>query len=118
MTNVFSRGDKILILESGRFAVGWGEMATMLGVEAEILNAAPRRAVDPAAVEERLKFVNNAQINDEALSALVDPAGNPSFDDYVFESQLVPEISESDVTAAIRSWIDLEEYIEIRVVPR
>jgi alanine-glyoxylate transaminase/serine-glyoxylate transaminase/serine-pyruvate transaminase len=55
VTNVFSRGDKILILESGRFAVGWGEMATMLGVDSEILHATPCRAVDPAAVEARLR---------------------------------------------------------------
>ncbi len=27
LTNVLSRGDKILVLESGRFAIGWGEAA-------------------------------------------------------------------------------------------
>src|ERR1700739_3737899 len=27
LTNVLSRGDKILVLESGRFAVGWGNSA-------------------------------------------------------------------------------------------
>ena len=26
-SNVLSRGDRVLVLESGRFAVGWGEMA-------------------------------------------------------------------------------------------
>ena len=55
LTNVLSRGDVVLALESGRFAVGWGEMARMLGVEAEVLPGGWRRAVDPAALEERLK---------------------------------------------------------------
>src|SRR5262247_2194930 len=50
LTNVLSRGDKVLVLESGRFAVGWGEYAKMLGAEIEILPGDPRRAVDPAAV--------------------------------------------------------------------
>jgi alanine-glyoxylate transaminase / serine-glyoxylate transaminase / serine-pyruvate transaminase len=55
LTNVLSRGDTVLALESGRFAIGWGEMAKMMGVEVEILKGDWRRAVDPAAVEERLK---------------------------------------------------------------
>jgi alanine-glyoxylate transaminase/serine-glyoxylate transaminase/serine-pyruvate transaminase len=55
LTNVLSRGDVVLALESGRFAVGWGEMARMLGVEVEVLPGDWRRAVDPAALEERLK---------------------------------------------------------------
>ena len=36
LTNVLSRGDLVLALESGRFATGWGEMASMLGVEVEL----------------------------------------------------------------------------------
>jgi alanine-glyoxylate transaminase/serine-glyoxylate transaminase/serine-pyruvate transaminase len=55
LTNVLSRGDTVLALESGRFAIGWGEMAKMLGVEVEVLKGDWRRAVDAAAVEERLK---------------------------------------------------------------
>ena len=54
-SNVLSRGDTVLILESGRFALGWGEMAKMMGVEMEVLKGDWRRAVDPAAVTERLK---------------------------------------------------------------
>src|SRR5438876_3338162 len=55
LTNVLSRGETVLALESGRFALGWGEMAKMLGLEVEVLKGDWRRAVDPAAVEERLK---------------------------------------------------------------
>lgn len=50
-TNVLSRGDRVLVLESGRFAVGWGEMARFIGVDVEVLPGSWRRAVDPAAVE-------------------------------------------------------------------
>jgi len=54
-SNVLSRGDTVLVLESGRFALGWGEMARMMGVEMEVLKGDWRRAVDPGAVTERLK---------------------------------------------------------------
>jgi alanine-glyoxylate transaminase/serine-glyoxylate transaminase/serine-pyruvate transaminase len=55
LTNVLSRGDKVLVLASGRFAVGWGEMARFLGADVEVLAGSWRAAVDPAAVEERLR---------------------------------------------------------------
>src|SRR3546814_6910006 len=35
LVNLFSKGDKILVLESGRFALGWGEMAAALGIRVE-----------------------------------------------------------------------------------
>lgn len=59
LTNVLSKGDKILVLESGRFALGWGNAAAFLGVEVEVLKGDWRRAVRPAEVEARLR-------NDEA----------------------------------------------------
>ncbi len=55
LVNTLSRGDKILVLESGRFAIGWGEMAAMMGIEVAVLQGRPRRAVDPAAVEAYLR---------------------------------------------------------------
>ena len=55
LTNVLSRGDKVLVLESGRFAIGWGEAAKMLGAEVEILPGDFRRAVRADAVEARLR---------------------------------------------------------------
>jgi alanine-glyoxylate transaminase/serine-glyoxylate transaminase/serine-pyruvate transaminase len=55
LTNVLSRGDKILVLESGRFAVGWGEAAAQLGLQTEILPGSWTRAVRPADVEARLR---------------------------------------------------------------
>jgi alanine-glyoxylate transaminase/serine-glyoxylate transaminase/serine-pyruvate transaminase len=55
LTNVLSRGEKILVLASGRFAIGWGEMARFMGAEVEVLGGSWRAAVDPAAVEARLR---------------------------------------------------------------
>ena len=54
VSNVLTAGNKVLVLESGRFAIGWGEMASMIGVEVELLPGDNRRAVDPAALEARL----------------------------------------------------------------
>lgn len=67
LTNVLSRGDKILVLESGSFAVGWGESGAMLGLEVEILPGSYRRAVDPAVLEARL----NADTAGEIKAILV-----------------------------------------------
>ncbi len=55
LTNVLSRGNKVLGLESGRFALGWADMAAVLGVETEMLPGDWSRAVDPAALETRLR---------------------------------------------------------------
>lgn len=55
LTNVLTRGDKVLVLESGGFALGWGENARKLGCDVEILPGDFRRAVDAAALEARLK---------------------------------------------------------------
>ena len=62
LTNVLSRGDRVLVLESGRFALGWGEMAEPLGIEVEVLEAEPRRAVSPAALERRLRADHAGEI--------------------------------------------------------
>ena len=62
VSNVFSAGDKVLALESGRFAIGWGEMASMMGVEVEILPGNSRGAVDPAALEARLREDKTGEI--------------------------------------------------------
>ena len=55
LANVLSPGDTVLVLESGRFAAGWGQMAEMMGVAVETLSGDQRRAVDPAMLEARLR---------------------------------------------------------------
>jgi alanine-glyoxylate transaminase/serine-glyoxylate transaminase/serine-pyruvate transaminase len=55
LTNVLSKGDKVIVLESGRFAIDWGDAAARLGVNVEVLKGNWRRAVDPVEVERRLR---------------------------------------------------------------
>jgi alanine-glyoxylate transaminase / serine-glyoxylate transaminase / serine-pyruvate transaminase len=55
LTNVLSRGEKVLVLESGKFAADWGDAAARLGIEVEVLGGDWRRAVRPAQVEARLR---------------------------------------------------------------
>ena len=55
VANVLSAGDKVLALESGRFATGWGEMAAAMGVATEVLPGDWRLPVDPAALTARLR---------------------------------------------------------------
>jgi alanine-glyoxylate transaminase/serine-glyoxylate transaminase/serine-pyruvate transaminase len=94
LSNVLSRGDKILVLESGRFAVGWGNAAAAMGADVEGLKGDWRRAVRPAEVEARLrqdkdhsiKAILVAQIdtasgtvNDiEAIGKAIKAAGHPA----------------------------------------
>ena len=73
LTNVLSRGDKVLVLESGRFAIGWGEAAKMLGAEVEIFPGDFRRAVRADAVEARLKQDAKGEIK-AILVAQIDTA--------------------------------------------
>jgi alanine-glyoxylate transaminase/serine-glyoxylate transaminase/serine-pyruvate transaminase len=54
LTNVLSRGDKVLVLVSGLFPVVWGENAKKLGLVVEELPERTGRAVDAKAVEARL----------------------------------------------------------------
>ncbi|MDA1070868.1 MAG: aminotransferase class V-fold PLP-dependent enzyme [Proteobacteria bacterium] len=75
LSNVMSRGEKVLVLESGRFAIGWGEMATMLGIEVEVLDGRPRRAFDPAVLEARLRADTAGEIK-AVLVVQVDTASS------------------------------------------
>jgi alanine-glyoxylate transaminase/serine-glyoxylate transaminase/serine-pyruvate transaminase len=94
LSNVLSRGDKVLVLESGRFAIGWGNAAAAMGADVEVLTGDWRRAVRPAEVEARLrrdkdrsiKAILVAQvdtasgvINDiEAIGKAIKAAGHPA----------------------------------------
>src|SRR6201998_969796 len=73
ISNVLSRGDKILVLESGRFAVGWGNAAAAMGGDVEVLKGDWRRAVKPAAVEARLRQDKDHRIK-AILAVQVDTA--------------------------------------------
>ncbi|MBV1864579.1 MAG: aminotransferase class V-fold PLP-dependent enzyme [Rhodobacteraceae bacterium] len=53
--NSFSKGDKVLVLVTGNFGLGWATMARELGIEIELLDFGLRRAADPQQVLDRLK---------------------------------------------------------------
>jgi alanine-glyoxylate transaminase/serine-glyoxylate transaminase/serine-pyruvate transaminase len=73
LSNVLSRGDKVLVLESGRFAIGWGNAAAAMGADVEVLKGDWRRAVRPSEVEARLKLDKDHRIK-AILVAQVDTA--------------------------------------------
>lgn len=46
--NLFSRGEKALVLATGRFGHGWSESARRMGVACELVDFGKQSAVDPA----------------------------------------------------------------------
>src|SRR5260370_765923 len=74
LSNVLSRGDKVLVLESGRFAIGWGNAAAAMGAEVEVLKGDWRRAIRPSEVEERLRQDQDPNIK----AILAGPVHTPS----------------------------------------
>ncbi|MEM9576331.1 MAG: aminotransferase class V-fold PLP-dependent enzyme [Pseudomonadota bacterium] len=54
LCNTLSRGDRILVLESGRFAAGWGHMAEAMGLQIETLPGDWHSAIDLCALSQRL----------------------------------------------------------------
>lgn len=94
LANIIHPGDEVLVLESGRFAVGWGNMAAQMGAVVHTVLAPPRRGVDPGMVEARLREDTNHAIrailvvqvdtatgvwNDiEAIRRAMDAVGHPA----------------------------------------
>ncbi len=75
LSNVLSCGDKLLVLESGRFALGWGEAARQMGVEVEVLPGSWRRAVRPDDVAARLKQDTRREIRAIVVSQIDTASG-------------------------------------------
>jgi alanine-glyoxylate transaminase / serine-glyoxylate transaminase / serine-pyruvate transaminase len=55
LVNLFSPGDKILVIESGFFSLNWGLRGEAFGLEVETLPNDWRRGADPAKLESRLR---------------------------------------------------------------
>jgi alanine-glyoxylate transaminase / serine-glyoxylate transaminase / serine-pyruvate transaminase len=55
LVNLFSPGDKLLIVESGFFSLNWGLRGEAFGLEVETLPNDWRTAADPAELESRLR---------------------------------------------------------------
>jgi len=71
LSNVLSRNEKVLVLESGSFAAGWGQSGGTIGLDVEVLPGNWRKAVDPDAVEARLKADKSGDIKAIKFGSLV-----------------------------------------------
>jgi alanine-glyoxylate transaminase/serine-glyoxylate transaminase/serine-pyruvate transaminase len=92
--NLFSRGDKALVLATGRFGIGWSESVRAMGVEAEVIDFGKSAPVDLARLETALRadrahalkavlvtHVDTASSvrNDiAAIRAVIDATGHPA----------------------------------------
>lgn len=93
-SNTLARGDKVLVLEAGRFATIWGRYTGFSDVTVKMLPGDDRNPVDPAAVEQALAADSGHEItavlvahvdtassvrNDiPAIRAAIDAAGHPA----------------------------------------
>lgn len=55
LTNTLSPGDKVLMCETGQFAVLWAVMAKRLGLDAEVIPTDWRTAAEASVIEKRLR---------------------------------------------------------------
>ena len=94
LSNIVEPGDKLLFLVTGRFALGWSEVAARLGAEVELMDFGTAAAADPQALEDRLRADNAHEIravlicqtdtassvrNDvAAIRQAIDAAGHPA----------------------------------------
>ncbi len=62
LSNVLSRGDRVLLPVTGRFGVGWSEMAQGLKVETEILDHGFSQPIDANRVEAALRADHEGRI--------------------------------------------------------
>ncbi|SIS52806.1 pyridoxal-phosphate-dependent aminotransferase family protein [Phaeovulum vinaykumarii] len=92
--NLFSRGDRALVLATGRFGLGWAESARAMGVDVEVIDFGLSHPADPARLEAALRADTDRRIravlvshvdtatsirNDiPALRAAMDAAGHPA----------------------------------------
>ncbi len=54
IANTLSRGDTVLVLATGRFCIGWGEMAAMMGVTLQTIDFGFESDIDMAQVADAL----------------------------------------------------------------
>lgn len=55
LTNMLSRGDKVLVCVTGNFGAGWADVASRLGLQVETLDFGKQSPVDPARLEAALR---------------------------------------------------------------
>ena len=62
IANVLSDGDTVLVLATGRFCIGWGEMAQSLGINIETLDFGSQNTIDFDEVRKHLIADTNGRI--------------------------------------------------------
>jgi alanine-glyoxylate transaminase/serine-glyoxylate transaminase/serine-pyruvate transaminase len=87
LTNTLSKGEKVIVLDCGRFAAIWGEMAAFLGLDVELVQAAPGHVNDPEAFEDRMRADVGHEIK-AVLIAHVDTASSARNDIPAFRRAL------------------------------
>ena len=75
LANTLSRGARALVLNSGRFGLGWAELAAAMGIETEMLSQGERAPVSPDALEARLRADRGHEIK-AVLAVQVDTASS------------------------------------------
>jgi alanine-glyoxylate transaminase/serine-glyoxylate transaminase/serine-pyruvate transaminase len=94
LVNTLSPGDRVLMVETGQFALQWKNMATRLGIVPEFIKTDWRVGADPKAIEAKLREDKNKEIkavcvlhNETATGCLspiaeirkaIDAAGHPA----------------------------------------
>lgn len=92
--NIFSRGDRALVVATGRFGLGWADAARRIGVDVEVMDFGRQRPADPDRLQDALRADRAHAIravlvthtdtastvrNDiAALRAAIDAAGHPA----------------------------------------
>ena len=62
LVNTLSPGDKVLAPEVGHFSRNWAEMASVFGVEVDVVSSDWRHALDPEVIEARLRADTGGEI--------------------------------------------------------
>lgn len=94
LANTVAPGDKVLVIVTGRFGLGWAEMAKALGADVELMDFGTDCAADPARLEARLRedraheitsvltvqtdTASSANNDIAALGAAIRAAGHPA----------------------------------------
>ena len=94
LTNTLSPGDRVLMVETGQFALLWKKMAERIGLKPEFITTDWRQGADPKAIEAKLREDKNKEIkavcvlhNETSTGALtpiaeirkaIDAAGHPA----------------------------------------
>jgi len=94
IANTLAPGDKVLVIATGRFAIGWADLAGQLGVEVEMIDFGKQPAFDLARIEaalradteHKIKAVLTTQVDTAtsfrtdvaAVRQVIDAAGHPA----------------------------------------